>query len=218
MKWQCPECPDVLYDDDTPLCPKHFEELVPYRPQESTGDSTEFAGDENGEKSSATPSGDEPTEAPNAGTRNAGTRNVGTPNVGTPNAMPWDRSRCWHCDAVPPDPRNTECLECHRPLTPPVLLLRFQRDEIEVNPGMQVELGRVGEHSRLFRPYPNVSRWHAVVGVEPDGRPWIEPLLTPNGTFIDEIEIPALVRRPLRNGQRLRFAKHAEGTVTIYAR
>jgi hypothetical protein len=190
MSWQCPECgPDVQYGDDKVLCPKHFLELVPYQPRPVPDDDEE-----------AEPTTEQPR-----------------PTV-SPTTMRWNRSRCWYCDAEPPDLRNTECLNCHRSLTPPVLLLRFQGEDIEVNPGMRVELGRIGEYGTLFRSYPNVSRRHAVVGVDPDGEPWIQPLPTPNGTFVDGIEIPASVRQPLRNGQRLRFALHAEGTATVYAR
>jgi hypothetical protein len=196
MRWQCPKCgPDVPYGDDKPLCPTHFLELDPYQPEPAWID------DEEDDAKNSTAQA-KPGEAPTSSST----------------AVRWDRSRCWHCTAEPPDPRNTECLACHRPLTPPVLLLRFHQDEIEVNPGMRVELGRIGEHGRAFRSYPNVSRRHAVVGVDPDGEPWIQPLLTPNGTFIDGSEIPASVRQPLRNGQRLRFALHAEGTATVYAR
>lgn len=189
MRWQCPECgPDIPYGDDQMLCPKHFAELVPYQPEPIEDEDID--------------------ELPQPGAESS--------EVST--AIRWDRSRCWHCDAEPPDSRNTDCLDCHRSLTPPVLLLRFQQNEIEVNPGMRVELGRIGEHGRVFRSYPNVSRRHAVVGVDPDGQPWIEPLPTPNGTFVNGIEIPASVRQPLRNGQQVRFALHAEGTATVYAR
>lgn len=190
MRWQCPECgPDVPYDDAV-LCPRHFTELVPYQP-------TPVTVEENAE-----PAGPPPRPRTEE----------------QPEAVRWDRSRCWHCDTRSPDPKNPECLRCRRSLTPPALLLSFQDNEIEVNAGTHVELGRIGEHGRVFRPFPNVSRRHAVVGVDPDGAPWIQPLPTPNGTFVNGTEIPASVRQLLRNGQRLRFALHAEGNVTIYAR
>lgn len=137
-----------------------------------------------------------------------------------PDALRWDRSRCWNCGTVPPDSSNTECLnpECRRALTPPALLIRFQYGDVEVNPGAQAELGRKGDHSTVFRSFPNVSRRHAVVGVDPDGAAWILPLPAPNGTFLDEAEIEPSLRQPLRNGQRVRFALHAEGTTSIFTR
>jgi hypothetical protein len=189
MRWQCPKCgPDVPYGDDDVLCPKDFTELVPYRPTEPIDEDDESA---------VPPQPPQPEEHVDA--------------------VRWDRSRCWHCGTEPPDPKNIECMRCHRSLTPPVLLLCFQDNEIEVNPGTHVELGRTGDHGRVFRNFKNVSRRHATVGVEPDGTAWIQPFPTPNGTFIDGTEIPASARQPLRNGQRLRFALHAEGTATIYA-
>lgn len=130
------------------------------------------------------------------------------------------RAPCWNCGTAPAHPDNTECLnpDCRRSLTPPAMLVRFRDGQVEVDPGARAELGRHGRHARLFRPFPNVSRRHAVVGVDPDGRAWIEPIPTPNGTFIDSREIQPSVRRPLRTGHVVRFALHAEGTVTVFTR
>jgi hypothetical protein len=194
MNWQCPVCgPDKSYGDEHSVCPRHFCEIFPIEPEVAP----------------------EP-----AATSNTGPTDTAQP-VGTPaTAVRWDRSRCWYCGTEPPDPRNTECLnqDCHRPLTPPALLIGFKYGAVEVNPGARVELGRLGPHGQVFRSYPNVSRRHAVVGVDPNGEPWIEPLPTPNGTFLDGTEIPASVRQPLHTGHQLRFALNAEGTATVYAR
>ncbi|GID32029.1 hypothetical protein Abr02nite_70120 [Paractinoplanes brasiliensis] len=131
-----------------------------------------------------------------------------------------DRSACWNCGTPVPHPGNTECLnpECRRSLTPPVLVVRFPTGQVELGRDARVELGRRGPHAALFGSYPNVSRHHAVVGTDPNGRAWIEPVPTPNGTFLDGIEIPASERRLLRPETRVRFALHAEGVVHVYSR
>jgi hypothetical protein len=189
MSQYCPRCPaGKLFGDDESLCVPHVEDLLPYVPE------TEQPADQEPE--------DEEAEEPESGDPD------------------WDRSGCWHCGTVPPDQANTECLNpaCRRPLAPPALLLRFGHGEVEVDLGARAELGRLGPHARVFRIYPNVSRRHAVVGVDPDGRAWIEPRATPNGTFVNGSEIPAETRRTLRSGQRIRLALHAEGTATVYTR
>ncbi|WP_428966173.1 FHA domain-containing protein [Micromonospora fluostatini] len=123
---------------------------------------------------------------------------------------------CWNCGSPPANETNTECLnpDCRRSLTPPALFVVFEYGQVEVEPGGRAELGRQGPYGRLFRPYPNVSRRHAVVGVEPDGTAWIEPFATPNGTFVNGEEVEP-VRRPLTAGDRVRLARDAEGTVRL---
>ncbi|RSM64699.1 hypothetical protein DMB66_18810 [Actinoplanes sp. ATCC 53533] len=131
-----------------------------------------------------------------------------------------DRSVCWNCGTPVAHPGNTECLnpECRKSLTPPALVVRFPAGHVELGRDTRVELGRLGPHSALFRSYPNVSRHHAVIGTDPNGRAWIEPVPTPNGTFLDGVEIPASERRVLRQDTRIRFGLHAEGTVAVFSR
>jgi FHA domain len=196
MSQICPRCPaGTLYDDALAMCPKHVIEFLPPDP------------DPDPEPETGEPAAESPQEP---------TGHTADP----PADLEWDRISCWHCGAMPPDETNTECLnpDCRRPLTPPALLLRFTHGEIEVDLGTRTDLGRLGPHSRVFRTYPNVSRRHAVVGVDSDGRAWIEPLRTPNGTFLDGDEIPAEVRHPLRTGHQMRLALHAEGTAIVYTR
>ena len=131
---------------------------------------------------------------------------------------PADGSVCWNCGTAVPHPANVTCLTCHKSLTPPALLIRFPAGQVELDRNTRVELGRLGPHAALFRPFPNVSRHHAVVGTDPGGRAWIEPVPTPNGTFLDGREIAASERRSLRSDSRIRFGLHAEGTVTVFSR
>ena len=204
MSQICPRCPaGKLYDDALTMCPKHVIEFLPQEPESDVDSGPGIEDEGEGEGPTVEASGDPADHS-----------------AGPPPDLEWDRISCWHCGTMPPDEANTECLnpDCRRPLAPPALLLRFAHGEIEVDLGSRAELGRLGAHSRVFRTYPNVSRRHAVVGVDPDGRAWIEPLRTPNGTFLDGDEIPAEVRHPLRTGHKMRLALHAEGTAIVYTR
>jgi pSer/pThr/pTyr-binding forkhead associated (FHA) protein len=109
-------------------------------------------------------------------------------------------------------------MSCGRSLTPPAVLVKFAGGEIELSEGERAQLGRLGDHRRLFQEYPNVSRAHAVVRVDPDGTAWVEPLSTPNGTFLNDVEIPPAQGRRLASGDRIRFARNAEGSITLYER
>jgi FHA domain len=136
---------------------------------------------------------------------------------------PWTTLVCWNCDQESANPGNSECLRCGKRLVPPRLVLKFEFGAtVELDRGESAELGREGPYARLFRDsFPNVSRRHARVGVEPDGRAWIEPRLTPNGTFrgadAKEAELEPEVRYPLQPDDQLRFALHAKASVILYA-
>ncbi|WP_309111931.1 FHA domain-containing protein [Saccharothrix sp.] len=144
---------------------------------------------------------------------------VAAPAEGVPRE-PWSLEVCWHCGTPSPHPDNRSCLrpDCRSSLTPPALHVRFRDGEVQLDPGGRAELGRQGPHARAFRGFPNVSRRHAVLGVDPDGRAWIEPLPTPNGTFLNGAELPESVGKTLHSGDTVRLALHAEGTVTLYDR
>jgi len=131
---------------------------------------------------------------------------------------PTEEPRCWNCGEPVPDPGNSECLNpsCRRSLTPPALLLRFPRGAVELQPGQSRPLGRLGEFRWVFRDSANVSRMHALVGVEHSGNAWVEPLPTPNGTWLDGAELTNERRYPLRHGQRLRLAADVEAEVRLF--
>jgi hypothetical protein len=126
---------------------------------------------------------------------------------------------CWSCSTPSPNPGNTECFECFEPLTPPRLLLTWDRGTVRVDPGDSVQLGREGPHARLFDGHGNVSRRHALVGVDPDGTPWISPLEPTNGVFhpADGPELDPGSRRDLHDGETLRFALDVRATIAVYA-
>jgi FHA domain len=126
--------------------------------------------------------------------------------------------RCWNCDQPVPAPTNTVCLNpsCRRSLTPPAMLLRFSGGAVEVQPGQLRQLGRLGEFRWVFHGNANVSRMHALVGVERSGSAWVEPLATPNGTWLDGAELADGRRHPLGQGQRLRLAADVEAEVRLF--
>ena len=201
MSQICPRCrTGTLYDDSEPMCPEDSGELIPYEPPQSAA----------GPAGSAT---DGARAAGGAGSADAGS------SASPGSAAAWDRSVCWNCGTPVSHPDNTECRAagCRKPLIPPAVVLRFAGGQIEVAPASSVVLGRLGVHAEVFRAHANVSRRHAVVGADPGGRAWIEPADTPNGTFLDDVEIPPTQRRVLPNGARLRFARDVEGTATVYA-
>lgn len=187
MTWRCPADDSEVFTDGVRVCPNHVRSLV-------------FA--------PATLSAAQVTP-----------ERVGVPaQDGVARRETWSKEVCWRCGTPSPHPDNKACLrlDCRRSLVPPALHIRFQDGEVELRAGERAELGRRGSYERLFRGFPNVSRRHAVVGVDGDGRVWIEPLLTPNGTFINGAEIPESIGKTLFSGDSIRFARNAEGAVTIY--
>jgi hypothetical protein len=194
----CPVC-GTRYGADEFLCPEDLSELAAYQP---------------------------PAEQPDQGTTEAPAPDTPAPDATAPEAKqvldgePWSTAVCWNCGTPSANAQNTECLnpQCRRPLVPPALHIRFETGEVQLEPGTRTELGRQGPHSRVFESYPNVSRRHAVVGVEWDGRAWIEPVPTPNGTFVNGTEIPESSRYPLRNRDTVRLARDATGHIRVYRR
>lgn len=196
MSKYCDVCgPELLHEDSETICRPHIVMLVPYVPDGPTAGTTP-------------PNESRPDEG-----------RGGTSASADGGQVPWSRSTCWNCGTASPA-GNSECLnpDCRRSLTPPALVIRFSAGQVEVEPGARVDLGRLGQYARLFRAHLNVSRRHAAVGVDADGCAWVEPCVTPNGTFIDDAELDSSVRRPLCTDQRLRFARNVEGAVTRYAR
>ncbi|MEU1884030.1 FHA domain-containing protein [Micromonospora rifamycinica] len=204
-----------LHGPEVPFCPEHLCELAPYAPGPGGNgprpDGTAPGPDGDGPQ----PGGDGPGPGGD-GPRPDGTA-PGPDGDGPQPGVPV--TTCWNCGTPPASETSTECLapDCRRPLTPPAMLVVFAYGQVEIAPGGQAELGRHGAYGRLFRSYPNVSRRHAVLGVDPDGRAWVTPAHTPNGTFVNGDEIPA-AQRSLASGDRIRLARDAEGTVTLFPR
>jgi hypothetical protein len=113
---------------------------------------------------------------------------------------------CWNCKTVSPNAANTTCVRCHESLVAPMLVIEFEEGSVVVrSAGQSVELGRAGVYSHVFARYPNVSRWHATVGVDAQGEAWLTPNPSaPNGTFLNGHEI--LERKGIGPGDQIRFA------------
>ncbi len=202
MTTRCPRDGE-LFDDDRPMCGKHVsvtegvDEPPPAAAEPEAGSGA--APSETGAKAAA------PPPAPGA--------------AGVPARVAWTTAECWLCGTPSRAAGNTECLNpaCRRSLIPPALLMRFRDGNVELRAGQRAELGRQGPYSRLFRAFGNVSRRHCVVGVDADGRAWIEAMPTANGTFLNEGEIAESLSLTLQTGDAVRLALHAAGTVTLYS-
>lgn len=189
MTRQCPQDPTEVFSDDEAMCATHICPLVVVGVDEITPALAHIAA------------------GPAPGAR--------------PERTTWSVAVCWRCGTESPNSANVECLnvDCRRSLTPPAMHIRFPRGEVEVRPGENVNLGRQGPHGQVFRDYPNVSRRHAAVGVDHDGRAWIVPFAVSNGTFLNDQELPDSLNRTLASGDRIRFAAGAAvGAVTLYER
>lgn len=155
------------------------------------------------------------------------------PRSGEPAPPPERKSAsaaCPACAAEIPDPANLVCVECLEPLAPPrapepvartrrgggALRLVFAGQAVDVPQPGSVLLGRDPGHSpvaELFARYDNVSRRHASVGVETDGRVWVRDEHSTNGTFVNNTPVPSGRTAPLANGDRLRIASDVVAVV-----
>jgi hypothetical protein len=196
MRQKCPTCGET-YGPEIGFCPNCICELVADVAEEASP----------------------PAEPPVVGPLPA-EEPVVVPPPAQVDGEPWTTAVCWNCARPSPNPANTLCLEvdCRRPLIPPELVVRFRYGQIELRRGERTTLGRLGRYADTVLPYPNVSRTHTNIGVEPDGKAWIEPLKAAvNGTFLNDREIVAPDKRDLRNKDALRLGRDCTGTVLVYA-
>ncbi|MEO3788427.1 FHA domain-containing protein [Actinocorallia sp. B10E7] len=135
-----------------------------------------------------------------------------------PASVPAGTEVCWDCGSPSPVSTNTHCLDCHEPLVPPPLLLTFDHGgRLSVGLSERIVLGRSPEStgwSHLER-FTNVSRIHAVIRVDRDGRSWIRDERSMNGTFVNDEEIHHPAERELAHGDRVRFGLHARSVVRV---
>ncbi|MFF7334750.1 FHA domain-containing protein [Streptomyces sp. NPDC008150] len=98
------------------------------------------------------------------------------------------------------------------------LRLSFTSGEIVVEPGQQVVLGRDPSHTATaprLACFDNVSRTHATVGLTADGAAWLRDENSANGTWADEVPVPAGQTRPLRDGSKVRLASNVTAQVRL---
>jgi hypothetical protein len=204
MNQYCSFCgPEKPYQSSDFLCPIHTTSLQAYVPSQGPEAAAADSGAPGADDTRLAP---DPPDAPSS-------------VEAAVSGRPWTTLVCWNCGEKSANPGNSECLECRKRLIPPRLVLQFKLGTVELDLGESVELGREGRYADLFGSFPNVSRRHAAFGVELDGRAWIEPRPTPNGTFrgADGEELDPEVRHPLQPDDQLRLALHAKATVILYA-
>ena len=107
-----------------------------------------------------------------------------------------------------------------RPRLRPVRLLRISFDggQVEVRPGERVLLGRDDEyspHAELFVPHAGVSRRHATVGLEPDGRAWIRDEYASNQTKVNGDPLVPGGEQDLADENMIRLCVDTSGKVTL---
>ncbi|WP_410597391.1 FHA domain-containing protein [Amycolatopsis sp. lyj-23] len=132
-------------------------------------------------------------------------------------------ARCPACGAGVPDPANLVCVECLEPLAAQpapraggAVRLVFGGQAVDVPRPGTVLLGRDPGQSPaagVFARHDNVSRRHASVGVEPDGRMWVRDEHSTNGTFVNDTPVPGGRTAPLVHGDRLRIASDVVAVV-----
>jgi hypothetical protein len=144
---------------------------------------------------------------------------VASPAPSPVGGEPWTTAVCWNCGTPSPNLSNDVCLNpaCRRSLVPPALVVTFQDGQLELQRGDTLMLGRLGRHADKFLSYPNVSREHACIGVEADGRAWVKPRPVVNGTFVNEREVDPDRQHDLRNQDTLRLGRDCKGTVRVFA-
>jgi hypothetical protein len=136
---------------------------------------------------------------------------------------------CPHCGAEIPDIGNPVCVQCLRPLHdqgqggPPqqqqlMLVVQFGSGELKVSTGQELVLGRDPVQSPVastFSRFDNVSRRHAVVGVDGGGQAWVRDERSTNGTFVNDRRLGPGEQTSLRDGDSLRLAADARGQVRL---
>jgi hypothetical protein len=109
--------------------------------------------------------------------------------------------------------------ETRRDAPPRALRLRFPNGEIvPVEPGVRIRLGRDAQMCpavKSLAAYDNLSRLHAVVGVETDGSAWITDEGSTNGTFVHGYRLAPEERATLRPGDTVRLASDVTVNVLL---
>ncbi len=127
-------------------------------------------------------------------------------------------SGCWSC-AKEIDERNDSCLSCGATLPAPRLVVEWSASgrRIGLREGEMCRLGReTGPYADIFEARDNVSRLHAMIGVEEDGRAWIRDLGSMNGTFVNGLNRES-ERLWLEDGDTIAFGQDpaVEARVTL---
>ena len=94
----------------------------------------------------------------------------------------------------------------------------FGARTVSVAAGTETMLGRDPEysvHADLFADHGNVSRRHAVLGLDPDGRAWIRDHYSTNLTKVSGQAVAVGGVHDLRHGDLVRLGADVTGTVEL---
>lgn len=98
------------------------------------------------------------------------------------------------------------------------LRIVFEGTVLTVARGEQVMLGRDPEyspHAPFFDAFDNVSRRHAIVGLDPDGRAWIRDYYSTNLTKVNSEPVSTGQECDLRDRDKIRLCANLIGTVEL---
>jgi len=97
--------------------------------------------------------------------------------------------------------------------------IEFDATVVDASRGEEVLLGRDPEyspqHAEFFGTYPTVSRRHAILRLDDDGRAWIRDCYSSNLTRVNGEPLPAGKERELRTGDQVRLCAQLAGMVTL---
>lgn len=96
--------------------------------------------------------------------------------------------------------------------------ITFGETIVTATPGEQVMMGRdpwYSPYAEFFGRHTHVSRRHAVLGLEPDGRAWIRDCYSTNLTQVGAEPLPAGAERDLRHKDQVRLCAAVVGTVDL---
>lgn len=135
-------------------------------------------------------------------------------------ACPVDRSPCADCTTICQLDGMSILTGAEVRQEPAVLELSLDGvdEPIVVGPGSEVILGRdpdLSPHAASLARFDNVSRRHAVLGMDEDGAAWIRDEGSRNGTWLGDNELAPRVKSTLDDGARIRLAADHHGTVRI---
>jgi hypothetical protein len=119
---------------------------------------------------------------------------------------------------APPSRRRADPLSATglRPIR--LLRLALAGATITVEPGNRVMLGRDPEYSpyaEQLGQHINVSRRHAELGLDTNGRAWIRDCYSTNLTRVDAVPLAPGSDRELRDGSNVRLCRGVLGTIEL---
>jgi hypothetical protein len=98
------------------------------------------------------------------------------------------------------------------------LRVEFDDGAVTLGSGAEAMLGRDPEysaHTQLFDGHEDVSRRHAVLGLDENGQAWVRDCYATNLTKVNGEAVPPGGKKTVRNEDRLRLSASVTGTVKL---